>query len=136
MNKCNGKFIIALSRALRAVHRDSELLFRQYDLTAAQFAVLEALYHKGDQTIGALIESILSTSGNMTVVVRNLEQHGLVQRTENPLDRRSFLVHMTEQGAALIADVFAKHMVLVEESLSPITREEKETVIRILRRLC
>lgn len=134
-SKNNGKFIIALSRALRAVHRKSEVLFREHGLTMSQFAVLEALHHKGELTIGALIESVLSTSGNMTVVIRNLEQQGLVSRKPNLSDGRSFLVSLTECGETLIAEVFTQHMALVEESLAPISPEERTTVIQILSKL-
>ena len=134
-NKENGKFIIALSRALRAVHQKSETLFREYELTMAQFAVLEALHQKGELTVGALIESVLSTSGNMTVVIRNLEQHKLVCRKSNPSDGRAFLVCLTDKGEELITEVFEQHMVLVEESLMPITSEERDTVIEVLRKL-
>lgn len=133
--KENGKLIISLSRALRAAHRESESLFRRYSLTFAQFTVLEALYHKGELTIGALIETVLSTSGNMTVVIRNLEQHGLVCRKSNPSDRRSFLVGLTEKGAEQIAEVFDQHMKLVGKSLSPLTEDEKKTVIQILKKV-
>ncbi len=131
----DGKLIIALSRALRWIHKDSEAMFRAADLTMAQFAVLEALYHKGDMTVGGLIEAVLSTSGNMTVVIRNLEQHELVLRKENPSDKRSFIVCLTKRGEELISEVFKKHMELVAESLSKITEEEKDTVIKILRKL-
>ncbi len=134
-DKENGVFIIALSRALRALHRKSEAMFRNHGLTLAQFAVLEALHHKGELTVGALIESVLSTSGNMTVVIRNLEQHELVCRKTNPSDGRSFLVALTDKGAKLIGEVFEQHMTLVEESLAPITPEERNTVIQILRKL-
>lgn len=134
-NKDNGKFIIALSRALRAVHRKSETLFREHGLTMAQFAVLEALHHKGELTIGTLIESVLSTSGNMTVVIRNLEQHALVCRKPNLSDGRSFLVSLTDKGEMLIDTVFEQHMALVEERLAPITPEERKTVIQILGKL-
>lgn len=133
--KENGKFIISLSRAMRSVHHHSLELFRQNGLTMAQFAALEALYHKGDLSVGALIDAVLSTSGNMTVVIRNLEQHGLVFRKENPTDRRSFLISLTKSGETLIADVFEKHMALVDESLSPITKQERDTVIHILKKL-
>lgn len=101
----------------------------------AQFAVLEALLNKGDLTVGGLIEAVLSTSGNMTVVIRNLEKLGHVHRTENPQDKRSFLISLTESGRTLIEGLFTQHMTLVEESLSPITEEEKETIIMILKKL-
>ena len=131
----NGKLIIALSRSLQAIHRKSEALFRQNGLTMAQFAAMEALLHKGDLTIGALIAAVLSTSGNMTVVIRNLEQHGWVCRRENPEDRRSFLIGLTESGKKLITTVFERHMTLVGEALGVLTAEEKTTVLTILKKL-
>lgn len=66
---------------MRDIHKESEEMFRQYNITMAQFAVLEALLHKGDMTIGALIQTVLSTSGNMTVVIRNLEHRGYIKRS-------------------------------------------------------
>lgn len=131
----NGKLIIALSRSMQSIHRKSDLLFRQNGLTMAQFAVLEALLNKGDLTIGALIEVVLSTSGNMTVVIRNLEKLGYVQRMENPQDKRSFLITLSKSGQTLIEGLFSQHMLLVEQSLAALTDKEKETVISILKKL-
>lgn len=131
----NGKMITALSRSLRAIHQNSETLFRQNGLTMAQFAVLEALLHKGDMTVQALIDSVLSTSGNMTVVIRNLERQGLVNRQKNPSDNRSFVICLTKQGKKLIDTVFADHMDFVQSALSAINDTEKETVINILKKL-
>lgn len=131
----NGKLIIALSRSLQAIHKQSEALFRRNNLTMAQFAVLEALLHKGDLTVQQLIDAVLSSSGNMTVVIRNLERQGWVRRMKNPVDSRSFLICLTETGKALIRPVFTAHMDLVEEALGPLCPEEKETIIRILKKL-
>lgn len=131
----NGKIIIALSRSLQAIHQKSETLFRQRNLTMAQFTVLEALLHKGDLSIQALIDSVLSSSGNMTVVLRNLERRGWVARTKNPSDNRSYLICLTKTGRELILELFPKHMELVEESLAPLDEKEKETVIEILKKL-
>lgn len=133
--KRNGKLIITLSRAMTTAHKESEELFRKNGLTMAQFAVLEALHHKGDLTIGQLIDAVLSTSGNMTVVIRNLEKLGYICRKPNPADKRSFIIHLTDNGNALINPLYHQHMALVERSLSAISAEEKETVIEILKKL-
>lgn len=133
--KTNGKVIIALSRSLRMIHQKSELLFRQNGLTMAQFAVLEALLHKGEMTVQALIDAVLSSSGNMTVVIRNLERLGLVKRKKNPEDNRSFVICLSEQGLILINAVFTQHMDLVQSALSVLSDTEKETIIHILKKL-
>lgn len=135
MNKNNGKLIIALSRSLSSIHSKSEKLFKEHHLTMAQFAVLEALYHKGDCTIKTIIEAALSTSGNMTVVIKNLEKQGLVKRQSNPRDSRSYLISLTPTGFKLIENLFEQHMYLVEEKLVNLSDAEKNQVIHILKKI-
>lgn len=58
-------------------------------LTSSQFAVLEALYNKGDLKICEIIEKILTTSGNITVVIKNLEKEEFISKYPDPEDKRS-----------------------------------------------
>jgi len=44
---------------------------------------MEALYHLGDLKICEIIEKTLSTSGNMTVVIRNLEKESYITRYQS-----------------------------------------------------
>lgn len=134
-NKQDGKFIIALGRAMQRTHRESTVMLRKNGLTSAQFTALEALYHKGDLTVQQIIDAVLSSSGNMTVVIRNLEQQGLVHRLANPMDRRSFLIGITDAGRKLMDQVFPLHMALVSEALAAISQEEKALVTDILKKL-
>ena len=79
--KTNGKLIIALARFYKAIHKESDAMLKSYGLTNGQFAVMEALYSKGDLTVSELIEKVLTTSGNMTVLISNLEKAGMVIRS-------------------------------------------------------
>ena len=106
-DRLNGKLIIALGRTYRNAHRKSSELFREKGLTLAQFTVLELLYNRGEQTVQSIIDKVLSSSGNITVVVRNLEQMGLVGRRDNPEDGRSYLIGITPKGKALMDETFA-----------------------------
>ena len=82
LNELNLKMLIALSRTTQAVHKRSSFIFKQGGLTTAQFSVLEALYHKGPMSINQIIHTVLSTPGNMTVVINNLERDGMVSRCD------------------------------------------------------
>jgi len=105
-DKLDLAILIALSRTTQAIHRKSAAIFKDRGLTMAQFAVLESLYRKGDMTINEIIESILSTSGNMTVVITNLEKEKLINRYVNPNDRRSCMIAITEKGRSRIEKIF------------------------------
>lgn len=134
-DRLNGKLVIALGRTYRNAHRSSYELFREKGLTLSQFTVLELLYNRGEQTIQQIIDKVLSSSGNITVVVRNLEQLGLVIRRDNPEDRRSYLIGITQNGRELMDETFAKHMSNLAEAFSKLTTEEKEQVVSILKKL-
>jgi MarR family 2-MHQ and catechol resistance regulon transcriptional repressor len=134
-DRLNGKLIIALGRTYRNAHRRSNELFREKGLTMPQFTVLELLYNRGEQTIQQIIDKVLSSSGNITVVVRNLERMELVYRRDNPYDRRSYLIGITQKGKELMDATFVKHMSNLAEALSKLTTAEKEQVVSILKKL-
>src|SRR5690348_1430561 len=79
---------INLLRATNAVTSHSMKHLDEHGLTQSQFAVLEALYHVGPMCLSDLAHKILRTSGNLTMVVDNLEKTGMVKRVQSQEDRR------------------------------------------------
>src|ERR1044071_2925203 len=75
------------------------------DLTLTQFAVLGALYHLGPLNLGDLARRILTSSGNLTLVVDNLEKRGLAKRRQQGNDKRFILASITPAGRRLIAKI-------------------------------
>ena len=134
-DRLNGKLVIALGRAYRSAHRKSTELFRKRGLTMSQFTVMEVLYNKGEMTIQQIIDKVLSSSGNITVVVRNLETVGLAYRRVNPEDKRSYYIGLTDKGKRTAASVFSKHMTYIAEAFSKLTPQEKSTVVAVLKKL-
>ena len=134
-NDLNLKVLIGLSRTTQSIHRRSSAIFRESGLTLSQFSVLEALYHKGPLTISGIIETILSTGGNITVVVSNLEKLGLAERSINPDDKRSSLITITPRGEGLIDEIFPRHLADLEGQLDPLSLEERKNLSDLLKKL-
>lgn len=134
-NDLNLKAFIGISRTTQALHKRAGNIFSKGGLTSAQFAVLEALYHKGDLTINEIMESILSTSGNMTVVINNLEKEALIERKPNPKDKRSCIIMITATGRQKIEEIFPMHVKDLAESFAGLEEEEKELLVRLLRKI-
>ena len=88
-NSLNLHLLIALSRTTKKVHNRSASIFSAGGLTTAQFSVLDVLYHKGSQSINQITQLVLSTGGNMTVVINNMEKHGWITRCAHPGDKRT-----------------------------------------------
>ncbi|HEY8890666.1 MAG TPA: MarR family transcriptional regulator [Clostridium sp.] len=131
----NLKALIALSRCTQNVHKREYKTIKEGGLTVSQFAVLEILYHKGDLRVSEIIDKILSTGGNMTVVIDNLVKGNLVKRCTDPKDRRVNLISITIDGRTLISKIFPKHIENINEIFSNLTSEEKINLISLLKKL-
>jgi MarR family 2-MHQ and catechol resistance regulon transcriptional repressor len=97
--------------------------------------VLEALMHLGPLCQRDLGRKILRSSGNMTLVVDNLEKRRLVQRERSPEDRRYYSVRLTAEGERLIRGIFPPHARAVTETMGALSRAEQEELGRLCRKL-
>lgn len=105
------------------------------DLTVSQFGVLEALYHLGPLMQGEIAKKILRTSGNLTMVVDNLQKRGLVTRRQKPGDRRAFEIHLTDRGLRLIGEYFPDHAARISEEMSVLSSDEQDELARLCKKL-
>ncbi|MDZ5470553.1 MarR family transcriptional regulator [Bacillus sp. 31A1R] len=129
------KLFIVLSRAYRAVNEHVNKLIQTYGLNPTEFAVLELLYHKGDQPLQQIGGKILLASGSITYVVDKLEQKDYLKRTACPNDRRVTYASITEKGKQFIEEIFPQHEQRIHELVSELSFEERETAIELLKKL-
>jgi DNA-binding MarR family transcriptional regulator len=127
--------LVALTRGSASMHRREYRTIKEGGLTVSQFAVLEILYHKGPQRIRSIIEKMLSSGGNMTVVIDNLVRDGLVQRQCDPEDARSSIISLTEAGLTKMEAIFPKHLENIQDIFSVLSDEEKLILISLMKKL-
>lgn len=129
------KLFIVLSRAYRAVNEKVNKMIQTYGLNPTEFAVLELLYHKGDQPLQQIGGKILLASGSITYVVDKLEEKGYLRRVACPNDRRVTFAQITDHGKQFIEDVFPDHERKIHQLMSELSPEEKEIAITLLKKL-
>src|SRR6187549_1092951 len=100
---------LVLWKAARAVEAYAELSVLQMEICGSDFAVLEALLHKGPLPVNEIGKKVLLTSGSITVAIDRLETKGLVERRAHGTDRRARIVHLTKEGKKLITHVYGVH---------------------------
>lgn len=105
------------------------------DLTLTQFGVLETLYHLGTMCQGELSHKLLKSTGNMTLVLDNLEKHGLVKRVRSADDRRMVHVELTALGRARIEEVLPKQIAVIVEQMSVLSPQELTELGRMCKKL-
>src|SRR6266702_5055227 len=125
-----------LWKAARAVQAYAEKSISELEMCGSDFAVLEALLHKGPLPINEIGKKVLLTSGSITVAVDRLETKGLVERRAHGTDRRARVVHLTKEGRKLITRAYADHAADMERlSSASLTRAERETLIGLLKKI-
>jgi len=129
------KLLIVLSRAFHKVAERIKEDIRSHNLNTTEFAVLELLYHKGDQPIQQIGKKILLSSGSITYVIDKLEEKKLVSRKNCPRDRRVIYATITDEGKRLMDVVFPEHKKAVHHIFRVLTPEEKQVLISLLKKL-
>ncbi|MEK4425235.1 MarR family winged helix-turn-helix transcriptional regulator [Solibacillus sp. FSL K6-1523] len=129
------KAFTVLLRAANTVQEVSRKDITANDLNLTEFAVLELLYHKGDQPIQIIGKKVLIASSSITYVVDKLEKRGFVQRLACPSDRRVTFASLTDEGTAFIEGIFPKHEKKVAQVFDVLTEEELETFTILTKRI-
>lgn len=124
-----------LMRAAESVTSRTSRVTAGANLTVSQFGVLEVLYHKGPLCQRDIAAKILKSTGNMTLVIDNLEKSGLVRRVRDNEDRRFLTIHLTAAGTELIAKVFVAVEAAVVAEMSIFTDQEQETLGELCKKL-
>lgn len=126
---------IKLLRATESFLERSSSAFTAAGLTTSQFGVLEALHHLGPLCQKELAAKILKSSGNMTLVIDNLEKRALVRRERDCEDRRYYRIHLTEKGQDLMTELFPRHAAQLCRELACLNEQEQAELGRLCKKL-
>ena len=95
--------------------------------------MLEVLFHKGSLCQSELAAKILKSTGNITMVIDNLEKRNLVRRERDMDDRRFIAIHLTESGHELIEQVFPSIMAAIVNEMSILKESEQDELAKLCR---
>ncbi len=126
---------LVLSKATAAISRHVERHVDSLGLCPTDFAVLEALLHRGPLQVNVIGRKVLLSSGSITTAVDRLERRGLVTRRPDPGDRRARLVDLTPGGRALIEPGFVAHQAVLERATAGLSPAERRELARLLLKL-
>ena len=126
---------LVLMKAHRTLSRHAVRSIEALRMCLSDFGILEALLHKGPQSVRELGRRIELTSGAMTTAIDRLEARNLVGRADHATDRRAWVIHLTPAGKTLITKVFAGHQQAMEKAMSGLSRGERATLTDLLKRL-
>ena len=109
-----------------------------HDLNVGEFDVLAALRRAGAPhvlTPTQLARSLMLSTGAMTNRIDRLEEAGLVERGDDPDDRRGIRVRLTAAGLARVDAAVTDHVANEVRLLAALSPPEKEQLAALLRKL-
>jgi DNA-binding MarR family transcriptional regulator len=120
--------MMALGRRMRQRQPGDEI-----DYSA--FPLLKLLSHQGPMRLSALAAVLGLDASTVSRHARQLEDRGLLERTEDPDDGRASRVAVSERGHACLAKGFETRKQLITHALDGWTGEERDTLRELLHRL-
>src|SRR5258705_12286925 len=127
---------LVLWKAASAAQAYAEKSISELEMCTSDFAVLEALLHKGPLPVNKIGKKVMLTSGSITVAVDRLETKGLVERRAHGTDRRARIVHLKTEGRNVITRAYADHAADMERLASEsLTKEGRKMIIHLLNKL-
>ena len=108
-------------------------LREQFSTTLPRFDLLAQLErHREGLKMNELSRLLMVTGGNVTAIVDQLEKEGLVERLDEPADRRAFRIRLTKAGERSFGEMARAHEEWVVELLAGLSRREHEELLKLL----
>lgn len=90
--------VLGLLKAAQTLERNVSVSLMYSGLRIPQFRLLDVLAEAGQATVTEMSEWLHVTRATASVMINDMLRAGIVAMVENPSDRRSFYVRMTELG--------------------------------------
>ncbi len=121
----------------RTAHLMTEEIARRFashghELTAQDFGILMRLLQEGAVTQVKMSELMMRDKATITRRIDRLVKKNLIERVENPEDRRSFYVQLTAEGKEALDTVAPLVRDFQQELVSDVSEEDRSTVLRVL----
>jgi MarR family 2-MHQ and catechol resistance regulon transcriptional repressor len=126
---------LVLMKAHRALARQAEKSIVGTGLCFSDFIILETLLHRGPMPVNALADRTNLTSGSSSTAIDRLEARAFVERRAHREDRRTRVVHLTEQGREVIEAAFDRHARDMEAAAGVLSTPERAKLLELLRKL-
>ena len=117
---------------MRRSGRDFKRFMDETGLSFSQLNVLMRLYHGGNSGVSEIGEQMGVTSAAASQAIDRLVLQGLIERSEDPRDRRAKRLVLTPKGRRLIEKGFEVRSQWIENLMNALTPEQQSLTISVL----
>ena len=127
-----------MGRVMALVTASIEQVFEAHGLTIADFDVLATLRRAGAPHVlrpTDISRQLMLSPAGMTSRLDRLEAAGLIGRTPDPEDRRSWLIELNEAGRRVVDAAVGDHVANEARLLAPLSKTQRRALDDALRTL-
>jgi len=105
------------------------------DLTPEQFLLIDLLWNQGVMSQQEIADTMQKDKNSVTKLVDALEKKNLVTRQQDPNDRRSNKLLLTDEANALKKKAKQVGIITIDGVLEGISQEEQEIFLKVLHKM-
>jgi DNA-binding MarR family transcriptional regulator len=137
VQKSREALIDELGTVVRAQQRANDLFDQavvdRFGLNRTDGRVVDLLQERGPMAAGEVARAVRLTTGAVTAVVDRLVERGIVQRMDDPRDRRRVLIAITDMANRYAMEMYGPLVREGDEMLANFTTAELAAIIEFLR---
>ena len=122
--------LLYLTTQVMTLH--AEKVLKPYGLTVGQFVLLKNMPEDGTLSQNQLCEIVEKSAANVTRILDRLEKKAFVKRKQNPADRRSTLIVLTDQGREMVEEVRSLFESFSDHLTKGISTQDQNLLMQLL----
>lgn len=126
---------IMLLRAREAVMRRIRPYLLEHELSEQQWRVLRVLDEVGPLEPTELGDRCVVLTPSLTRILAHLDKRGMIRREKHPTDKRKQVIHLSEPGTAVIAEIAPKAREIYDELEATFGKPQMNNLLNKLAKL-
>jgi len=106
-----------------------------FDTTVEQFGVMMRIFKNDGLSQNQIAEKAFKQGPNITRIIDDLEEKGLVSRQQDHCDRRKSLLFMTDEGINCVTSLLTIIISAYGDFKNGISEEEMATTVNVLNKI-
>lgn len=124
-----------LNKVRRRIHRYYESKLASFNITPVQFYVLSALWDEEEVRFKDLSRTLDMDGATLTGILDRMEKRGFIERNDDPVDRRSVFISLTDKSKKIRPQMIDIAQDLDQEFRDKVSEEEFQMLLDILDQL-
>lgn len=126
--------IFTASRNMRQESQENDLETLER-LSIVQLETLKFIGERKNPLMKEVADYLSIAPPSLTPLIDGLEKKDLLKRSSSDSDRRAILISLTKKGKEILGKAMKRKMKKMHDVFKKLTREEQQSLIRILEKL-